>query len=421
MREIRTGKIKGGTIAVPGSKSYSHRMAIAAGLADGKSVIYNLLDSEDTRYTLSALEQLGVFIEKSGGQVVIRGRAGRFAAADKPVYLGNSGTSMRLLTALAALGEGRYVFSGTERMHERPIGELLDALQQLGIHAVSANQNDCPPVEIVGGAIEGDTVSIDCSVSSQYLSALLLMAPCTENGMTIHVDHGPVSKPYVDMTVDIMEQFGIRLDRNGYTDFRIPGGQLYRSGSYTVEPDCSQAGYFWAAGAVTGAPVTVSGVSKDCRQGDVRLAEILNAMGCRVFYCDDGIAVTGPDRLSAIDADMGDMPDLVPTLAVVAAFAEGETVIGNVAHLAEKESDRLSAVVNELKKMGVDAAKTEDGIRIRGGKPHGATIATYDDHRIAMSFAVAGLVVPDIIIENERCVEKSFPDFWDVFERLYAP
>ncbi len=419
LKEIKPAAYIDAKVHVPGSKSYSHRTAVAAALSNGICSIYNYLDSQDTNYTLDAIKQLGVNIKNNKNKIDVHGCAGWFAPGPKSIYLGNSGTSMRLLTAVSALGQGPYEFSGTGRMHERPIGELLDALAQAGVSARSINRNNCPPVEIRGGNITGRKVSIDCSKSSQYLSGLLLMAPCTKNGLDIHVTAGPVSGPYVEMTADIMSAFGIRYERSGLTFFRVPGGQAYAAGSYTVEPDCSQASYFWAAAAITKGCVKVADIRADTRQGDVGFAQILKKMGCRVSYDPDGITVTG-GRLRAVDADMGNMPDLVPTLAVAAAFAEGTTIIRNVAHLRAKESDRLAAVANELAKMKIDVRITEDGLRVTGGSPQGADIDTYDDHRIAMSFAVAGLAVPGVAIRDPSCVEKSFPGFWEVFEGLYA-
>ncbi|MFP3999935.1 MAG: 3-phosphoshikimate 1-carboxyvinyltransferase [Desulfobacterales bacterium] len=418
MKQIKPAKDINAKVSVPGSKSYSHRIAIAAALSDGICNIYNYLNSQDTNYTLDALEQLGVNIEKDNDKLVVHGCSGKPVPGPKTIYLGNSGTSMRLLTAAFALGPGPYRLCGTERMHQRPIGELLSALEQIGVSAVSVNRDNCPPVEIRGGRITGNQTAIDCSKSSQYLSGLLLMAPCTRDGLDIHVSAGPVSKPYVEMTLDIMTMFGIGYERDGFGFFRVYGNQAYAPGTYTVEPDCSQAGYFWAAAAITASTIGVTGISHETRQGDVRFAEVLEKMGCRVSETSEGIFVTG-SRLLAVDEDMGDMPDMVPTLAVVASFAKGTTIIRNVAHLRDKESDRLFAVASELGKMGVEAIATQDGLRISGSRPHGAEIETYDDHRIAMSFAVAGLAVPGIKIRNPSCVEKSFPDFWDVFERLY--
>ncbi|MCF8094739.1 MAG: 3-phosphoshikimate 1-carboxyvinyltransferase [Desulfobacteraceae bacterium] len=418
MRKIKCIKEINTTVHVPGSKSYSHRTAVAAALSNGICYIYNYLDSQDTNITLRGLQQLGVVIENNNESVIVHGCSGRLSPGPQSIYLGNSGTSMRLLTAISALGPGPYEFSGTPRMHQRPIGELLRALEQIGISARSVNSDNCPPVEISGGEIAGKEVSIDCGNSSQYLSGLLLMAPCTQNGLDIYVTAGPVSRPYVEMTLDVMDKFGINYENQGFSFFRVPGGQSHASGTYTVEPDCSQAGYFWAAAAVTGGRVKVAGIGRDTRQGDVGFVQILEKMGCLVSYEPDGISVTGK-ALSPVDADMGDMPDLVPTLAVVAAFAHGTTTIRNAAHLRAKESDRLSAVANELAKMGVKVHITEDGLRITGGSPKSAEIETYEDHRIAMSFAVAGLAVPGILIRNPACVEKSFPKFWDVFEGLY--
>jgi 3-phosphoshikimate 1-carboxyvinyltransferase len=288
----------------------------------------------------------------------------------------------------------------------------------MGVAARAQNGNGCPPVIIEAGNRRGGRTQVDCSLSSQYLSGLLLAAPCLTKGLVIDVTHGPVSRPYIDMTTDIMDTFGIRLSRDGYACFVVPGGQRYRAGDYTVEPDSSQAGYFWAAAAITGIRVQVSGVTAASRQGDVGLAEILGRMGCRVEHDPQGIAVTG-GALRSVTVDMGHMPDMVPTLAVVAAFAQGVTVIRNVAHLRVKESDRLAAVVRELGKMGIRAEAGEDELRVTGGQVRGACIDTYDDHRIAMSFGVAGLKASGVQIADPGCVAKSFPNFWEVLETLY--
>jgi 3-phosphoshikimate 1-carboxyvinyltransferase len=248
---------------------------------------------------------------------------------------------------------------------------------------------------------------------------MMLMAPCTRDGLEISISEGPVSKPYIDLTVDIMRQFGITVAHDDYLAFHIPGGQHYRCGTYHVEPDSSQAGYFWAAAAITGASVTVAGIRQASHQGDTGLCEILGRMGCTVSTDQRGITVTG-GRLTGVTVDMGMMPDVVPTLAVVAAYAEGVTDIGNVRHLRIKESDRLEAVASELRRMGVHVDTREDGLRIHGGRPHAADIRTYDDHRMAMSFAVAGLRTPGVRIGDPDCVSKSFPRFWSVFDSLYG-
>jgi 3-phosphoshikimate 1-carboxyvinyltransferase len=407
-------------ITVPGSKSFTHRILIAAALSNGRCSIENPLLSEDTLLTIKALRQMGVRIEeKKRNQWIVHGGGGDLQPSAEPIYLENSGTSIRLLTAVAALGNDTYMLLGNDRMAERPIQPLIDALVQIGVEARSTRGNGCPPVEVNGMNLSGTAVAINCLTSSQYLSGLLLMAPCTREGLKINVTEGLISRPYVDMTLDVLSRFGIAVNHQGYDEFQVAGKQSYQSGSYKVEADSSQAGYFWAAAANCGKVVKVGGININSCQGDVHFAEVLESMGCTVEFEPDGITVSGGARLQSVEIDMGDMPDMVPTLAVVAAFAQGTTVIKNVSHLKAKESDRLTAVANELNKMGITAHCTGDGLTVVGGKPRGAEIETYGDHRIAMSFAVAGLAAPGTIIKDESCVEKSFPNFWEVFEKLY--
>ena len=402
---------------VPGSKSYSHRFLLAAALSDGVSTIENCLLSADTRLTMATLCQMGVNIDESDDQVLVHGKGGKFSACGQPLLVGNSGTTMRFICALASLGTGVYTINGTKRMQQRPIQDLLDGLNQLGVSTRSLMANGCPPVAIEGGKIKGGVVELRCNQSSQYLSALLLIGPCIEDGIEIHVIEGPVSRPYIDMTLDVMETFGVTVERMGFNEFRVRGLQPYHAGEFTVEPDVSQAGYFWAIAAVTHTSIKVVHTGHDTRQGDIRMLEVLAAMGCQVVQEHDGVRVKG-GPLSAVEVDMSDMPDMVPTLAVVSAFARGRTGIKNVAHLRIKESDRLTAVVTELNKMGIEAFCTDDGLVVNGGNPQGAVIETYNDHRIAMSFAVAGMVVPHVDIHNPACVGKSFPGFWEVLRSL---
>jgi len=406
-------------VCVPGSKSYTHRMLIAAALSDGASTIQGALDSEDTALTLTALSKWGVAVERSGSAVAVTGRGGELTACGDAIFLGNSGTSMRLLTAVAALARGKTILTGGARMQARPIQHLLDGLTQLGVATRSTAGNGCPPVEVMGGSVNGGYTRLNCSVSSQFLSALLLIAPCTRQGIEIAVTQGPVSRPYVDITLDSLTRFGVASERRGYEWFNVAGGQRYRAGVYAVEPDCSQASYFWAAAAVTGSTVTVKGITADSRQGDIRLLDVLSQMGCRVAKTAAGVAVSGAN-LSAVDVDMGDMPDVVPTLAVVAAFARGKTLMHNVSHLREKESDRLAVVTSELNRIGIEAGCDANTLWVQGGSPRGAAVETHDDHRIAMSFAVAGLKTPGIVIMDETCVQKSFPTFWETFDGLYG-
>lgn len=419
MYTVQTKPVRDCDIMVPGSKSYTHRILIASALSDGTCTITNSLRSEDTLLTAGALRSMGVNIEDTGDIITVQGSGGRLKPAEEPIYLANSGTSMRLLTSVAATGEGVYTLTGTDRMHERPIQDLLDGLSQIGVTAQSVNKTGCPPLEITGSRIKGGKMTLDCSISSQFLSSVLLIAPLTESGIEITLAKELVSRPYVDMTIDIMERLGVSIHRDGYDRFEVPGGQTYKSGDYAVEPDCSQASYFWGAAAITGKRIKVKNISASSRQGDVKFAEVLEKMGCSVFHESDGIAVQG-GPLKAVEVDMSSMPDVVPTLAVVASFAEGTTIVTNVAHLREKECDRLGCVAAELIKMGIDARATESGLIITGGKPKGATIETYDDHRMAMCFAISGLVVPGVEILDEMCVKKSFPNYWDVFEGLYA-
>jgi 3-phosphoshikimate 1-carboxyvinyltransferase len=418
MREIKPHKIANCRVVVPGSKSVTHRMFIAAALSDGVCTIQNALVSEDTQFTIKALKQMGIRIEENNSDVRIYGKNGLLEPCDAPIYIGNSGTSLRLLTGVAALGKGTYTLTGTSRLQERPIQDLLNALQQMGVKTRCLKNNGCPPIAITGTPIRADQVDINCQKSSQYLSALLLIAPLVHHGLEIRVTGPLVSRPYVDLTVALLKTFCIQIEREGYKRFKVSGGQRYRAGKYVVEADCSQAAYFWSAAAITGSEIKVLDINDRSAQGDIRFLDILQKMGCRIFKEPDGICVAG-GPLRAIEADLVDMPDQVPTLAVMAAFAKGTTVIKNVAHLKSKESNRLMATVAELNKMGIEAACTDNTLVVKGGPLQGCVVDTYNDHRIAMSFAIAGLKVHGVSIRNPDCVEKSFPNFWQVFEGLY--
>jgi 3-phosphoshikimate 1-carboxyvinyltransferase len=419
MRTIPALKARDATVAVPGSKSYTHRAMIAAALGEGRCRLTNALASQDTRLTRATLEKLGARFTPQGDDLLVDGTGGRLQAWPAPIDLVNSGTSMRLLMAVAALGQGTYVLTGSARMQARPVQALMDSLGQLGAPCRSLGRPGCPPVAITAGRLAGGGVTIDCRQSSQFLSALLLTAPLTAEGMRIAVNGGPVSRPYIDLTLEILERFGIRYERTGYTGFRIAGGQTYRREHCAIEADVSQASYFWAAAAVCGTRVTVRGLGADSRQGDLGILDLLAAMGCGVSRGPEGTTVTG-GPLQAIEADMGDLPDMVPTLAVVAAFARGTTRIFNIGHLRIKESDRIAAVAAELRRMGIRVEEKPDEMAVEGGQPRGARIECYDDHRMAMSFAVAGLKAPGTCIADEGCVAKSFPGFWEVFAALHA-
>ncbi len=416
MREITPQQKVQATLTLPGSKSFTHRALVAAALAAGESTLHNALKAEDPELTAQALRRLGAGIDWQDDTVTVRGAGGRWAPAAEPLYLGNSGTSMRFLTALVALGQGEYYITGTDRLCQRPMGELLTALARLGVSARSERGDGCPPV-IVQGGLTGGRASLSGAVSSQYLSALLFIGPLAPAGLEIEITGELVSRPYVDLTLAVLTDFGISSYREEYRYFRIPGGQRYQGRDYAIEADASSASYFWAAAALTGGRMTIANLNMDSAQGDIDFLSVLARMGCHLIALPEGLTVEG-GPLKGLKVDMANMPDLVPTLAVLAAFARGETVISGVGHLRHKESDRLAAVAKELGRMGVEVRETDDGLLIRGGQPHGAEIHTYQDHRIAMSFAVAGLKVPGVKIADPDCVAKSFPNFWDIFIRL---
>ncbi len=404
-------------ITLPGSKSFSHRALIAAGLAEGTSTLRHLLDAADTRYTAQALRDLGCQIAWHQESCQVTGTGGNLTLPAQPIYLGDSGTSMRFLTAVAALGQGRVVLTGSRRLCQRPIQDLLDALVGLGVEAVSEQQNGCPPVVVQARGLAGGPTQVAGGVSSQFLSALLLIAPFAARDVEISVAGELVSKPYVDITLSVMEDFGIAYYRRGYTFFAVPAGQRYQAQDYEIEGDASSASYFLGAAAIAGGRVRLTNLNPASSQGDVGFLQVLAQMGCQVATTAEGVSLQG-GPLRGIQINMAGMPDLVPTLAVVAAFAQGQTVITGVPHLRHKESDRLEAVATELAKMGVAVEERQDGLVITGGSPHGALIQTYNDHRMAMSFALAGLRVSGVRIADPGCVAKSFPEFWNYFDKL---
>ena len=416
-RKILPTESVNATLTLPGSKSYTHRALIAAALAPGESILANALKAEDTELTAQALAGLGADLDWQGHTVRVLGTGGHLKPVADPIFLGNSGTSMRFLTAVVALGSGTYRLTGTPRLCERPMGELLEALNNLGVQATSEQGNGCPPVTVTGGSFTGGITRLSGAVSSQFLSALLLIGPLAPKGVEIEISGELVSRPYVDVTLSVLTAFGITFSREAYRRFIIPGGQSYRNHQYDIEADASSASYFWAAAALTGGRMTIANLDLESIQGDIDFLSVLARMGCHLISSPQGLTVEG-GPLQGIHMDMSAMPDLVPTLGVLAAFADGETVISGVAHLRHKESNRLAAVVTELGKMGITAEETPDGLRINGGTPQGAEIETYDDHRIAMSFAVAGLKAKGVVIHNPDCVAKSFPDFWEYFENL---
>jgi 3-phosphoshikimate 1-carboxyvinyltransferase len=424
MKEITPLSTIDATINVPGSKSITQRALIAAALADGESTLLGPLESEDTRYTAAALEQMGVTVDKGKGKWIVQGNGGRIITPEKEIFLGNNGTATRFLTSVAALGTGTFQICGDERMSERPISPLMQGLKGWGVDIASVDNNGCPPLLIKANGLSGGKTILPEGKSSQYLSSLLLVGPYARQQAKLDVEGEILSLPYVIMTLAVMEAFGIRVEANeALNSYMIPQG-IYNAREYAIEGDASNASYFYAAAAVTGGEVTVPNVPVPSLQGDAVFVALLARMGCQINKTGEGLTVSGPKELKGITIDMGDMPDVVPTLAVVASQARGRTTIKNIAHLRIKECDRLHVMAVELAKMGARVQELDDTLIIEGKDTdtpmHGAEIETYNDHRIAMSFAVAGLVVPGVKILGEKCVAKSFPDFWERFQLLYS-
>ncbi len=409
-------------LQIPGSKSITHRALIMAALAEGESVIRNALAAEDTLLTSKALESLGVGITWVGDTVRLVPPAARWAIPAAPILLGNSGTSMRLLLAVASVGSGRFMFDGSPRLRERPVGPVVAALESLGVHCRWVGQKGFPPIEITSSGLTGGEARVDARQSGQFLSALLMAAPCAKGDIVVRWVEPVASFPYVALTLAMLRRAGIDFVWEGASQIRVPAPQTYARLDVVVEGDCSSASYFWGAAALTCGEVLTHPVPKESLQGDARFVEVLSEMGCEVRWECNGIRVRGPSVLRPLDRDMNSMPDMVPTLAVLAAFAQGETRIRNVAHLRVKESDRLSVVASELRKLSVPVKELPDGLVIQGGKVLTPTqpIEAHDDHRIAMAFAMAGLRTSGVEIVGAESVSKSFPSFWQSFETLYS-
>jgi 3-phosphoshikimate 1-carboxyvinyltransferase len=421
MKKIRSRSRVDARVRIPGSKSVTHRALITSAFAQGESVLDAFLACEDTLYTLEALRSLGAPIAIEGEKAIVQGKGGHFPLPSfrEEIFLGNSGTSFRLLLSVVSLARGEYMLTGTPRMNQRPIGDLVTALNRLGARVSCPEREGYPPVLIEGRGIRGGKVDIPGDKSSQYISSLLLAGPYAEKDTEIQVKGDLVSKPYVDVTLDVMKAFGVPVFRDGYRYFSVSGGQTYRPCRFVIDGDVSSASYFWAAAAVTGGKVVTENIHPfSTRQGDIALLDTLKEMGCSVEREESRVMVTG-GSLKSMDLDMGTMPDMVPTLAAVALFAEGKTVIRNVPHLRIKESDRLRAVALEWEKLGAHVEELADGLIIHGGHPiQGTVVDPHNDHRLAMSLAVVGLKVPGIRIQNEDCVKKSFPSFWEVWDSL---
>ena len=410
------------TIEVPGSKSYTNRALLVAAMARGASTVTGALFSDDTHYMSSSLRKLGVEVDADEKRATfdVRGNGGNIPVSSAQLYIGNSGTTSRSLVAYVSLGHGKFVIDGDEPMrHGRPISDLLDALTQIGVSARTQFDNGHLPVIVEADGLKGGKTRLDVSKSSQFLTALLLIAPCAKNGMEIEVV-GNREMPYIDITLAVMEAFGVQVINEGYKYFRIEGGQQYQPRVYHIEPDASNASYFFAAAALTGGRVTVQHLHLDSIQGDVRFVQILEQMGCQVTVSDAGITVTGPQQLKGIDVDMKAISDTSLTLAAIAPFADSKVTIRNIEHTRWQETDRIHAMVTELRKLGVPVVEHQDGLEISPAPITPAAIDTYQDHRVAMAFSLIGLKARGIRINDPECVSKTFPNYFDVLERLYV-
>ncbi|MBU2871480.1 3-phosphoshikimate 1-carboxyvinyltransferase [Colwellia sp. E2M01] len=411
-----------GEVFLPGSKSLSNRALLIAALANGTTKITNLLVSDDIKHMLNALSQLGIeyTLSDCGTECVVKGNNGFFEVAEPlEISLGNAGTAMRPLCAALAASEGEFILTGEPRMKERPIGHLVDALNQLNADVEYLENKNYPPVKINGKALTGDTVTIDGSISSQFLTAILMIAPLLISDTTIEIEGDLVSKPYIDITLDIMARFGVVVKNNDYKSFTVTGNQTYQAvDKYMVEGDASSASYFLAAGAIKGGEVTVHGVGKLSVQGDKHFADVLEKMGATVIWNDESITVIGKS-LTAVDMDMNHIPDAAMTIATTALFATGTTTIRNIYNWRVKETDRLSAMATELRKVGAEVVEGEDYISVTPPAvlKH-AEIDTYDDHRVAMCFSLVALSDTPVTINDPKCTSKTFPDYFEKLKQV---
>ena len=411
-----------GSVVLPGSKSLSNRILLLSMLAEGKTEIQNLLDSDDVRRMVEALETLGIQLEENRAEnlITVSGTSGIIPVKEATLMLGNAGTAIRPLTAAMTLGHGRFVLDGVQRMRERPIIDLINGLSQLGANLRCINGTDCPPVEVIADGLPGGITRLSGAISSQYLTAILLAAPYADKEVQIEITDKLVSVPYVEMTLRLMQSFGVSVNHEKFRLFHIPR-QTYRSpGNIFVEGDASSASYFLAGAAITKGTVTVKGCGTDSLQGDARFAEVLEKMGAKVEWEPQQVKLTG-NSLNGIDVDMNQMPDAAMTLAVAALFASGPTAIRNIYNWRVKETERLQAVSTELRKLGAEVEEGYDYLVIQPPEQiRKAEIDTYDDHRMAMAFSLAACGESPMTINNPGCVSKTFPDYFEVLDGLCA-
>src|SRR5579883_1718833 len=403
------------SIRPPGSKSITNRAMLLAAMAPGTSRIAGALASDDTQVMAAALHALGfaLTLDHPAGMIVVNGRGGEIPSHEADLNAGDAGTAMRFLAGFLTLGRGRYRLDGSERMRQRPIRALLAALRQLGLEAAGERGDDCPPIIIRPRAdrFPGGRATIDATLSSQFVSALLMPAPLWRDGLELEVI-GDTARPFVTMTLALMERWGARSAVKGDGRIVVGGGQAYQARDFAVEPDATAASYFAAAAALVGGAVRIRDLRRDSVQGDLAFLDLLQQMGADVRWRSDAVEVVGTGNLRGIDATMSDIPDTVPTLAAIAPFASSPTRIRGVGFIRHHESDRLHALATELRRIGAAVEEFEDGLGIAPSHLQPATIATYNDHRLAMAFAVAGLKLAGIRIANPGCVSKTYPDFF---------
>ncbi len=407
------------SVRLPGSKSLTNRALLIASLANGTTRLTNALFSDDPRYFAKALQTLGfdVQLDEANHEMTVTGLGGKIPANKAELFIGNAGTAARFLSAFLTLGNGEYVLDGDARMRERPIGDLVEALTRLGAKLDTAN--NCPPVKIFAAGLPGGKTKIAGNISSQFLSALLMVAPYAKSPIEIELTNDLNSKPYVDMTIATMRDFGIEIDRDEYRSFRVPITNYESRITYSVESDASAASYFFAASAICGGTVRVENISRKSKQGDIAFLDILQQMGCSIKEGDNFIKVTGNQSLMGIDVDMRDIPDTAQTLATIAPFASSSTRIRGIASARVKETDRIHATCTELTRLGVSVEEHEDGLTIYPCEKFTPAITqTYNDHRMAMAFSLIGLRANNVTIENPACVSKTFPNYFEVLESL---
>jgi len=413
--ELKPARRAAGTVRLPGSKSISNRVLLLAALAKGETEVLGLLDADDTRVMREALGRLGVSFNGN----TVKGVGGAFPVKEAELFLGNAGTAFRPLTAALVFSGGEYRLSGVPRMHERPIGDLVDALRGIGAGIDYSGKDGFPPLAVHRGKLSLEKIRVRGDVSSQYLTALLMALPLSGKSARIEVQGELISKPYVEITLNVMKRFGIEVKRTGWRYFDLPAGTYVSPGKVFVEGDASSASYFLAAGAAGGGPVRVEGVGRDSIQGDIRFTEVLERMGAKVSFGPDWIEASGEQPLKAIDLDLNHIPDAAMTAAVLALFASGPSVIRNVASWRVKETDRLAAMATELRKLGAQVEEGPDFLKIAPGKlKPGVAIDTYDDHRMAMSFSLAALGGVPVRINDPQCVAKTFPDYFKEFSSI---